>query len=76
MNIQSVNEAIASLIATNPWVILIIIWSGVWKLMALWKAARNNNMKIFILLAIVNTLGIAEIAYLIYMYQKEKKEQK
>jgi len=54
--------------------ITIVVWSAVWKLIALWKSARNGHMTVFIVLAILNTLGIAEIAYLIYLYFKSKKK--
>jgi len=52
----------------------IIAWSAVWKLIALWKAARNNHITVFIVLAILNTIGIAEIIYLLYLYIKGKKK--
>lgn len=75
MNQQIVNDTLTSLILANPWIILVIIWSATWKLIALWKSARNNHMTVFIVLALLNTLGIAEIAYLIYLYFKDKKRQ-
>ena len=73
MNTQLVNNAIASYMSANPWVILLLVWSIVWKLIALWKAVKNNHMTIFIVLGILNTAGIAEIIYLVYLYLKGKK---
>ena len=49
---------------------LLVVWSGVWKGIALWKAARNGSVPWFILLLIVNTLGILEILY-IYVFSKK-----
>ncbi|MBU3907476.1 MAG: hypothetical protein KKA64_04480 [Nanoarchaeota archaeon] len=49
--------------------VLVITWSAVWKLIALWTAARNNSKIWFIVLAIVNTLGILEILY-IFVFSK------
>ena len=50
---------------------LLVIWSGVWKAIALWKSARNNHLGWFIALCIINTLGILEILY-IYIWSKKK----
>lgn len=53
--------------------LLLIIWSMVWKGLALWKAARNNSVPWFVALLIVNTVGILEILY-IYVFSKKKDE--
>ncbi|MFA6430461.1 MAG: DUF5652 family protein [Candidatus Paceibacterota bacterium] len=76
MNTQILNDAVGTYMAQNPWILLVIVWSAVWKLIALWKASRNNHLTIFIVLAILNTVGIAEIAYLVYLKMKGKKEVK
>jgi len=39
-------------------VVLLAIWDGVWKLIAMWKSARNNQLAWFICLAIFNTVGL------------------
>lgn len=38
-------------------IVLLAIWDGVWKLIALWKSARNNQLAWFVCLAIFNTLA-------------------
>ncbi len=76
MNTQVLSDAIASYMSANPWLILLIIWSAVWKLIALWKAVKHDHLTIFIVLGVLNTAGIAEIAYVIYLYFKDKKEEK
>jgi len=43
---------------------LIVVWSMVWKGIALWRAGRNGHLVWFIVLFIVNTLGILEIIYI------------
>lgn len=48
----------------------LMIWSFVWKGWALWKAAKNNSQVWFIILLIVNTLGILEILY-IFLFSKK-----
>jgi hypothetical protein len=75
MDTQTLNTAITSLIMENPWIIPLAIWSIVWKLIALWKSAKNGHLTVFIVLAILNTLGIAEIIYLVYIYLKTKKNK-
>jgi hypothetical protein len=48
-----------------PLFIFIVIWDSVWKLIGLWKSARNNQIVWFICIAIINTLGILPIVYII-----------
>ncbi|MCX6809315.1 MAG: DUF5652 family protein [Candidatus Berkelbacteria bacterium] len=44
--------------------IILMIWSFIWKGWALWRAARNETLAWYIVLLIVNTLGILEIIYI------------
>lgn len=47
------------------WLLLIAVaWSLVWKGLALWKSARINQPVWFVVLLVINTLGILEILYL------------
>jgi methionyl-tRNA synthetase len=58
------------------WILVIIlIWSVIWKLLALWKSARKNHITWFILLALINTVGILEILY-IYVFSEIKFDKK
>jgi len=50
-------------------IILLAIWDGVWKLIALWKSARNDQLAWYICLAIFNTVGILPILYILF-FQK------
>jgi len=50
-------------------VILLAIWDGVWKLIAMWKSARHDQLAWFICLAIFNTVGILPILYILF-FQK------
>jgi len=67
------------LINSSPWIAflftLLVIWTLIWKGIALWKAARNNDKTWFILLLILNTVGILEIFY-IYVFSKKSTEKK
>ncbi|MFA5888896.1 MAG: DUF5652 family protein [Candidatus Paceibacterota bacterium] len=54
-----------------PWVVaLLIVWSLAWKGWALWKAARLSSKWWFIILLVVNTLGILEIIYIYFVAKK------
>jgi hypothetical protein len=55
-------------------IILLAIWDGVWKLIALWKSARNNQLAWFICLAIFNTVGILPILYILCFQKVEPPE--
>jgi hypothetical protein len=50
-------------------IILLAIWDGVWKMIALWKSARHNQLAWFICLAIFNTVGVLPILYIL-LFQK------
>lgn len=57
-----------------PLLSILFVWELVWKLIALWKAGRNNQLAWFIVIALVNTVGILPIIYLII--QKKKSDTK
>jgi len=52
-------------------IVLLAIWDGVWKLIALWKSARNNQLAWFVCLAIFNTIGILPILYILAFQKTE-----
>jgi len=52
--------------------VLLIVWSAIWKGIALWKCGRNNQLRWFVVLFIINTASILEIIYLVW-FQKKKK---
>lgn len=66
------DEAILTSPAFTYFILAVVIWTIPWKAVALWKAARNNQIGWFITLLIFNTLAILEILYLIF-FQKKKK---
>ena len=52
--------------------ILLIIWSLIWKGIALWKSARNSQTAWFVVMLIVNTVGILEIIYILGFSKKHQ----
>lgn len=56
-------------------IIIIAIWEAIWKIIAMWKSARNNQFYWFLACALLNTLGILPIIYILY-FQKKNPEKK
>jgi len=54
-------------------IVVLAIWDAVWKLIALWKSARNNQLAWFVCLAIFNTIGILPILYIL-LFQKTEPQ--
>lgn len=48
-----------------PLIIALILWDSIWKIIAMWKAAKNDKLVWFILLAVLNTAGILPIIYIL-----------
>jgi len=48
---------------------IISVWALVWKGLALWKSCQKKQKVWFIVLLVVNTMGILEILY-IYVFSK------
>ncbi len=75
------NETIKTILNSNQYqqffgqfgwlIVLALIWSLVWKGMALWHSARSSQRNWFIALLVINTLGILEIIYLLG-FKKQK----
>lgn len=68
-----------------PWliaaIIIVSIWSIIWKAFGLWYSAKNKDKPWFILIFILNTLGILPIVYLylktdFFSKKKHKKKRK
>ena len=56
-------------------ILLAILWEGIWKLIAMWKAVKRDSVVWFIVLAIFNTLGILPILY-IYVFSEMKRKKR
>jgi len=62
----------------SPWLFVLLVvlalWTIPWKGVALWKAARKNDLVWFIVLLLVNTVGILEIIYIYFFSDRKKSE--
>ncbi len=54
-------------------VFIVFLWSLLWKGLALWKAVKLDQRNWFIVILIVNTVGILEIIYLFFLAKKKMK---
>ncbi len=67
-------DKIQHLLDTFPWllpvIIIVSIWEAIWKLIALWKAGRNNHLAWFICIGLISSIGILPIVYIL-MYRKK-----
>ena len=55
--------------------IIVLVWDLVWKLMAMWRASKKHSLVWFVILAMINTAGILPILYL-YVFSKMKFHKK
>ncbi len=50
-----------------PWILIVlVIWELIWKGVALWYAARNNQRAWYVFILILNTVGILPILYIAF----------
>jgi|GEM_PF-1037687 len=63
-------SAVASVAGVAVLLTVLVIWTLVWKGLALWKAARNGAKIWFIVLLLVNTVGILDLIYYLYAHKK------
>ena len=52
------------------WIIPLAIWDLTWKAIAMWFAARNGQKAWYVVLLIINSLGILPIIYLKFCQKK------
>jgi len=66
---------LGGLMAMEPWMIALFVilmaWTAVWKGIALWKSGRNNQIAWFVVLFIINTVGILDIIYILAFQKKQ-----
>jgi methionyl-tRNA synthetase len=54
----------------NIGIFVLYVWSFIWKGIALWHAAKQNQRNWFIVILVLNTIGILEIVYLFRFAKK------
>lgn len=56
-----------------PVFLILMVWSLIWKGVALWRAAKDDSTLWFVLILILNTLGVLEIVYIFAISPMNKK---
>ncbi|OHA88152.1 MAG: hypothetical protein A2741_00830 [Candidatus Zambryskibacteria bacterium RIFCSPHIGHO2_01_FULL_43_27] len=75
-NITIQTQAFAEYLSSHLWLLaLIIIWSVIWKGLALWRSARLSQKGWFLVVLLVNTVGILEIIYLFFISRKQAESE-
>lgn len=46
--------------------VIVMLWTLVWKGIALWRAAKNGQVIWFVAFLLIHTAGVLEIVYLIW----------
>ncbi|MBP9802773.1 MAG: hypothetical protein KBD14_00475 [Candidatus Pacebacteria bacterium] len=57
-------------------IVVLTIWSILWKCYSVWNAAKNGHKKWFIALIILNTIGILDMIYVFKVLKKDFKTVK
>ncbi|MFA5392360.1 MAG: DUF5652 family protein [Candidatus Paceibacterota bacterium] len=63
----------ALFVSTSPLIWFLLGWSLFWKGLALWKSAKRGENWWFIILLVLNTIGLLEILYLFVFSKLGKK---
>jgi hypothetical protein len=67
--------SIQALFDTYPvFTTLLLVWMMAWKGIALWKAAELRQKGWFIVMLLVQTLGLLEIVYIFFIAKRYKVE--
>ena len=68
-------QKLTDLMNAHPYLMALgAIWVMVWKGLALWRAAEHQARGWFIIILVVNTLGLLEIIYLFFVTKPKQPE--
>jgi len=61
-------------VLANPFLLAaVVLWTLPWKGVALWKAAKREEKKWFVVLLVLNTLAILEIIYIFFFSKRPSR---
>jgi hypothetical protein len=61
------NQQLIQIFSNPVFLLVFLIWSLFWKGFALWTAAGKKHLIWFVLILVINSLGLLEIAYIVYL---------
>lgn len=65
--LEAINQQLIQLFQQPSVRLLFVFWLLSWKGWALWRAAAKRQLVWFIILLVVNTLGLLEILYIFFL---------
>lgn len=69
MNLSDLNRLV-NFQNMSPYVFMALsVWTLILKGLALWKAAQNRSKIWFVVLLVINTLGLLELLYLLFLHK-------
>lgn len=71
---EALNETFDSMPWLLPAIIILFIWDAIWKLIGLWKSARNDDLTWFIIIALISSVGIVPIIYILSNRKRDVRE--
>lgn len=74
MNIESIGSLAKSVGVSPETMVLAIVWTFLWKGLALWRAANLQQKYWFVAILFINTMGVLEIIYLFFISKNYKIE--
>jgi divalent metal cation (Fe/Co/Zn/Cd) transporter len=69
---NELNHLFAAVGGVAVLLIVLVVWSLIWKGIGLWFSARNYQRAWFVAILILNTAGILEIVYLLF-FRRDKQ---
>lgn len=73
--LDGINSSLSEIGLSVTLLVIIIIWTIFWKLIALWHSARKGHLVWFVVMALFNTMGIIPILYL-FVFKDLKSNKK
>ncbi len=74
MALESMGLTYGTSVGMSILVVVLTIWSLIWNGFGLWYSARNRQKIWFVLILLLNTLGILPIIY-IFFFRKRKEAE-
>lgn len=60
-------DTLGSVLSRPEFFLPLLLWSFFWKGWALWKSAGKRQLLWFVIILIINTFSLLEIAYIFYL---------
>ncbi|MEK6928235.1 MAG: DUF5652 family protein [Nanoarchaeota archaeon] len=69
-SISIISDSVNNFLLAHPILVsIVMLWALIWKGFSMWKAAQNKSLPWFVILLVINSLGILDILY-IFVFSK------